>query len=73
MTDDEDQKDSLPVPADAKPDARPKPVQYTFTCGGANVPCKLTYTYDSDLHKRRKLPAPAEALPAPVEPKPAED
>jgi hypothetical protein len=45
-------------PANAKPDARPKPVLYTFTCGGARVPCKLTYTYDSDLHKQRKLPAP---------------
>lgn len=56
MNDDQDQKDS--PPADAKPDARPVPVLYTFTCGGAKVPCRLTYTYESDLHKGRKLPAP---------------
>ncbi len=48
----DDLPSAVPVP---ETDARPVPVLYTFTCGGAKAPCKLTYTYESDLHNQRRL------------------
>jgi hypothetical protein len=51
--------DQQPIETEAaEPDARPVPVPvlYTFTCGGAKVPCRLTYTFDGT--PLPKLPRP---------------